>query len=282
MVINHKDAIAQRFAPLALPRDHVDILHRLAESDAVRLGLRPEIADIIPMVIRLLDGGEDHVKGFYQAWLLMYGAIQRLDHLQDGDLDNDDLLKDSSPHTRYNIILTYYTVATGLLDDIAGDPAQIKLLRRFWTDCMVRMAVGQQRDLTIMDTLPTISFDLYQTIVQEKTGSTFALAFAGPALLLTSDTHTFDALVVVGEIYGTLLQFRDDISDAEDQQYASLTLPHILATTQPVALANNATLEAFWGFLYPVYLDAVAAALAGQSPTLREGVLNFFTQVFSS
>src|SRR5262245_1091664 len=160
---------------------------------------------VIPAVQRILGGEPESIAPFAAAWSLMYAATIRLDHLQDGDLVDDPLPVDR-PSAQYNLVLSYYVLATGLLDMLSAEviPAQrILRLRQFWTDTMLRMAGGQQRDLTARGADREDSpLDYYQQLAQAKTGATFALAFGGTALLLTDDTQTIDALTLIGEIYG--------------------------------------------------------------------------------
>jgi geranylgeranyl pyrophosphate synthase len=85
---------------------------------------------------------------------------------------------------------------------------RILRLRELWTETMLRMASGQQRDLTASGDACDSPLDTYQQLAQAKTGATFALAFGGTAILLTDETRTIDALILIGEIYGTLLQYR--------------------------------------------------------------------------
>src|SRR5205823_6417559 len=96
-----------------------------------------------------LGGEPESITPFAAAWSLMYGATIRLDHLQDDD-PVDDPLPANRPNAQYNLVLSYYVLATGLLDmlPVESIPAQrILRLRQFWTDMMLRMASGQQRDL---------------------------------------------------------------------------------------------------------------------------------------
>lgn len=275
------DTLAQRVAPLALPTASVQPLLDLAGRDLVRLSGRAEIAQIVPTVTSLLGGDEKAVSGFAEAWLLMYAAIQHLDHLQDNDPITDECLRMGTTAVQYNRVLTYYILATSLLDTLAGNAAHILQLRQFWTDSMLHMALGQQHDL--VGTAPvtgTQAFERYQQIVQAKTGATFALAFGGPALLLGAAPLVFDDLRTVGILYGTLLQFRDDIRDREGQQQWTLTLPHLLATVPIKERAGIDSAEAFWAFLYPHYHAAIREQLAGHSSRLRHGVLDLVTRTF--
>ncbi len=173
------------------------------------------------------------VTPFTAAWRLMYAAISRLDELQDNDPISDRAIVALDRGLQYNLILTYYALASSVLDDL--DPQRIPYqrihrLRRAWSDSMLRMAGGQQRDLLgVMhaDTTPLVA---YQELAQAKTGATFALAFGGMAMLCSDDNDLIQRLTLVGEIYGTLLQYSDDLLDQHEPNQ-TLTLPQALVQT---------------------------------------------------
>lgn len=275
------NALAQRVAPLALPAGTLQPLLGLAGRDAARLERRPEIAQIIPSVGKLLDVDTVACQAFAQAWLLMYAAIQHLDHLQDGDEITDALLQDGTVAVQYNRVFSYYVLATSLLDAVSGQAEYMRHLRQFWTDCMLHMAFGQQLDLVAA--LPDTGvpeFEAYQHVIQAKTGATFALAFGGPALMAGAKSSVFDALTAVGCIYGMLLQLRDDIYDRNHTGQPKLSLPHLVSAL-PIKDAKDSDIaEAFWSFIYPHYYVAVVDQMATCTSRLRDGVLHLFTSVF--
>jgi hypothetical protein len=215
----------------------------------------------------------------------MYAAITRLDQVQDGDPTHAPLPIAMTPAAQYNLIFGFYLLATSLLDELTPSvaPHRIAQLRRFWTDSMLRMAAGQQRDLAFAAPIAAhVSFDDYQQLVQAKTGATFALAFGGTGMLLTDDQQVIEALILVGEIYGTLVQYSDDLADAAQQPNATATLPRLLSRlplSQSIAELGPA---AFWSYLYRQYRAATAAALAPLSPPAQQAVLTLFAHAFET
>ena len=67
----------------------------------------------------------------------------------------------------------------------------------------------------------------------------------GLATLLTDDLTLVDALTQVGEIYGTLVQYADDLRDAVDQPNAALTLPELLPQLAIFPLQGSAASDHF-------------------------------------
>lgn len=94
------------------------------------------------------------------------------------------------------------------------------------------------------------------------------------------DLLVIEALILVGKIYGTLVQYSDDLADAAQQPNATATLPHLLShlpLSQGIAELGPA---AFWSYLYRQYRAAAAAALAPLSPPAQQSVLTLFTRLF--
>jgi hypothetical protein len=217
----------------------------------------------------------------------MYAVIVRLDHLQDGD-PVDDPLPANAPSVQYNLVFSYYVLATGLLDMLSPDQVpvhRILRLRQFWTDTMLRMASGQQRDLTACSNDGKESaLDYYQQLAQAKTGATFALAFGGTAILLTDDPRIIDALTLIGEIYGTLLQYSDDLLDATAQPNPTLTLPEAMMMVRPAHASDltGHTPTAFGVYLYHAYHGQVLQALMGLPANVQQGILDMFASTFAS
>ncbi len=241
---------------------------------------------VIPTLQQILGGEPESIAPFAAAWLLMYAATVRLDHLQDGD-PVDDPLPVNRPSAQYNLVLSYYVLATGLLDMLSPEsiPAQrILRLRQFWTDMMLRMAGGQQRDLIAHNTsCSDAPLDYYQQLAQAKTGAAFALAFGGTAILLSDDNRLVETLTVIGELYGTLLQYSDDLLDAAAQPNQTLTLPDALGLARPANVSDQTghTPTAFGAYLYSVYYDQAARVLVGLPANVQTGILDMFAQTFA-
>jgi hypothetical protein len=242
---------------------------------------------VIPKLQHILGGESESIAPFAAAWLLMYAATIRLDHLQDDD-PVDDPLPVNRPSAQYNLVLTYYVLATGLLDMLSAEsiPVQrILRLRQFWTDMMLRMAGGQQRDLIAHNTsCSDAPLDYYQQLAQAKTGAVFALAFGGTAILLSDDERLIETLTMIGELYGTLLQYSDDLLDAAAQPNPTLTLPEALTLAHPVHVSDKTghTPAAFGAYLYSVYYDQAAWVLAHMPTNVQTGILDMFVQTFAA
>jgi geranylgeranyl pyrophosphate synthase len=280
------DQVTQRLQQVVLLPELRRALQDMVAYDQGRLMRNPQWGMVIPTVQRVLGGAEEHVAPFAAAWSLMYAAIVRLDHLQDGDPAENALPTIDRPSAQYNLVFSYYVLGTSLLDMLSPDYVpvhRILRLRRFWTDMLLRMASGQQRDLTACeDDCESLSLDYYQQLAQAKTGATFALAFGGTALLLTDDTRTIDVLTLVGEIYGTLLQYSDDLHDATAQPNATVTLPKVLAMVRPahVSELTGHTSIAFGAYLYHSYYEQVVRMLAELPAGVQQGILELFDKTF--
>lgn len=256
---------------------------QVVDIDLAFLARRPSIMEVIPAIQRGFGDSGEELLPFHAAWLLMYAAVGRLDHLQDGDPIEEQPELVGEQAAQYNSVLISYLLATSLLDAITVvPPERVQRLQRFWVDCMLRMAAGQQRDLAAPNIgLQDISLDDYQHITLMKTGATFALAFDGTALLLADDQRVADVLSVVGELYGTLLQYGDDALDAAFQPNEA-TLPNVLRNTFKTAPLTPQTPTQFWSYLYPIYHTAAVKALESVQVGLRDAVLGLFRQTFET
>jgi hypothetical protein len=90
-----------------------------------------------------------------------------------------------------------------------------------------------------------------------------------------------DILIVVGEIYGTLLQCSDDLLDRDSQPNTTLTLYRALVMAYPSHISDAAihTPQAFGDHLYRAYREQVGQLLA-HFPDVQQGILNLFTVMF--
>jgi hypothetical protein len=251
-------AIARRLAGLALHPETVAALQVVAQ-DADDLLHHPPIAATFALLPPALGGSEELVAPFRAAWALMYAVIGRLDSLQDGD-PLRAIPQICSPAAQYNLVFAGYLLATSLLDELAAvvPPARLIGLQRWWVDCMLRMADGQQLERGRAS----------------RTGQV--------ALLLSDDLALATALAQVGEIYGSLVQYADDLHDAAAQPNATLTLPTLLRHLPLTPSRSPAQVEAaFWGYLFPFYQQAALTALAGY-PTLHGPISELFARGFAA
>lgn len=260
-------------------------LMQLAEGDAARLVAGRHWSWLIPSLRRLLGESEADITPFFLAWSTLHLATSRLDHLQDND-PPDQLGATGSPSMQYNLALSTYALATGLLDLLvrAGvPPHRILRLYRLWSTRLLRTAGGQHRDLALMNAAAEGDLlEVYQQVAQAKSGAMFALAFGGTAMLLTDDRAVIDRYSAIGELFGTLVQYHDDILDGAEQSSNAATLPVALGaharSDREQAAARN--LPAFWHHLYPAYLAYLDELTAQSTQAERDGLRAIFAFAF--
>jgi len=281
-----RTVIDDRLIGHALSEATTTALLHLVAHDTDPLMQHPPIVAMFALLPELLQGTAQIVTPFRAAWTLMYAAIGRLDSLQDGDpMPTEAASAMPSLGAHYNLVFATYVLAASLLDDLAEVVPAARLLRvqRLWSDSMLRMADGQQHDLASDGGAYDVStLAAYQQIAQAKTGATYALAFGGLAMLLTDDADLITAMVQVGEIYGTLVQYSDDLHDERTQPNQTVTLPAVLRCL-PLATTHSLTQieAAFWTYLLPIYQQAAATALAA-FPELQTPIARLFTDVFAA
>lgn len=148
---------------------------------------------------------------------------------------------------------------------------------------MLRMAGGQQRDLAMSNADGMDApLDHYQQLAQAKTGAAYALAFGGTAILLSDDPRLIESLTVIGELYGTLIQYSDDLLDAAAQPNPTPTLPEALSLARPAHVSGQMgyTPASFGAYLYRIYYQQAALLLAGLQSDMQAGILGLFAQTF--
>lgn len=277
------DTVVHRLETADLLPELRDVLLRFAEADDAWLVYHWSWGWVIPAVASALGGDSKLIQPFHTAWSLMYAAIVRLDHLQDAEPAHDSFLETLPAAARYNLLLTYYVLATSLLDELASSsiPAhRVKRLYRLWSDMMLRTASGQQRDLQAAQLRERADLDTYQELARAKTGSTFALAFGGTALLLSDDQALIDATLLVGDVFGALVQYHDDVLDAAAQPNVTLTFTTGLANALPELAECSEAPEHFWLHVYQHYYAYAETTLAQLPDDIRRGLLNLFTSAF--
>lgn len=240
---------------------------------------------IIPALQLGLAASAVDVEEFACAWCLMYMATRRLDQLQDGDPIGDPILAAYPVGVQYNLVFSYYLLATSVLNQqlcAMAEPRRAMQVQALWNTTMLSMASGQQRDLVIRVADAAMApLAAYQQIAQSKTGAAFALAFGGTALLCSDDEAVVAALMNAGEAYGALLQYSDDIADAREQPNATLTLPVALRSAQPDVEQDTVVLhDAFFSHVYCTYHDHVRAVLASIESTASDAILGLFHSTF--
>jgi Polyprenyl synthetase len=277
------EMVARRLGNVDLLPELRQTLLRLSEADEVWRIEEWQWPWVIPAVQAALGGAQLPLEPFIAAWTLMYAAIVRLDHLQDGESVDDPLALPGHTAAQYNLLLAYYVLASSLLDDLSPQefpPHRIRRLYRLWSDLMLRTASGQQRDLIIDKANDLANVAAYHDLARAKTGSTFALAFGGVATLMGDDQTIIDACLVIGDLFGALVQYHDDVLDAAMQPNATLTLPDILALTYPEIATTSRTPQDFWSYLYRAYRTYVEQVLTTLPEELAERVLALFVRAF--
>jgi hypothetical protein len=261
----------------------VEQLTELLRPDVEQLRQHSPIVAMFATLSAVLPGPEPTAEAFRDAWTLLYATIGRLDSLQDGDPIRK-LPQVETVGEHYNLVFASYVLAASLLDDLTTQVPNDRLarLQRLWNDCILRMAGGQQHDLASGTVL--LSFDAlapYQQIAQAKTGATYALAFGGMATLLSDDCELIERFTQVGEIYGTLVQYADDLRDAASQPNVALTLPALLRfVPQSSNLTPQQLALAFLSYVYKSYRGAVLDVFASH-PNARDAVAALFDAVFA-
>ncbi len=286
MLVN---ATETRLRTISLPADFQAVQLRMVADDAAALN-RTSFPRIIPTIYALAGGSNASVQeAFAAAWLTLIAAVRRLDHLEDGD--EHPVWSPPTPHigVQYNRLIGYMFVASSLLDDIdlcAVAPHRVQAVRRLWHDSLVRAASGQQRDLDAMAADQAIDarldLDEYQQIAQAKSGALFRLAFGGAALLATDNEALCVALGNAGEVFGTLLQYSDDLRDAADQPTASVSLPILYNAAARMSGLNLPPhdIQGFWLRVYNAYGSYLKTVLTPCGPTIARGVRKLFADTF--
>ena len=276
------EAVAQRLRAVAVLPETVTALQRLVAQDELLGEDEAFWAAMIPTIYHLVGGVEEEcIRSFAAAWSVVYTATRRLDHQEDGDRHDQLPLGSPTAAAQYNLLLAYYVLAMALLDDARIPPSRFQQLLRLWNDSMLVAASGQQRDLA-GETERRLELDSYQQTIHAKAGAIFALAFGGAALLGTDDQPTIAALTTVGQLYGALRQYSDDLYDAAMQPSPALTFPQVYQRArlaQTPTLLND-TVEAFWQHVYAAYLAHVEQALAPLSTEIQTTVRHVFTTTF--
>ncbi len=244
---------------------------RLLTANAVSAP-QPIWIETISNITTSLKAQPQAIAPFLDAWRALYTVTLCLDHLQDGDDLGDPWLEGLAPGLQYHLAFSLYIAAQHALVTLDAQiiPAsRIGRLQRFWAESMAQLASGQFRDLTLTRTTlqapGAAPLDIYEQLAAQKTGTTFALAFGGAALLATDDEAQIAALITAGTIYGMLLQYRDDLFDSVDQEHQpdAMTLSRALLAAHPALAAHGpGAVHAFWDSIYSSYSQALEGVLA--------------------
>jgi Polyprenyl synthetase len=225
------------------------------------------------------------IEPFDLAWRVLYAAICRLDKIQDQDPIDDSVFAVLPSALQYNQVLAYYVLATHMLGDISHhglSSTRLLRLQQAWTEAMLRMASGQQRDVAIAGKqITAASIEQYQEIAQYKTGATFALAFSGVAILNSDDPVLASKMAIIGETYGTLLQYSDDLLDGQTQPNQTMTLPQILMENLSQSVANHPDMGvAFYHYVLSLHMMQIMPLIDSLHTALRSAILAIFHETF--
>lgn len=265
------------------------LLQTLAEPHDVTLNplWRQAMADLG----RAFALDSDTIAPFLDAWELLCVMTLVLDHLQDGDLAAETWLAAQPPSVQYHLAFTLYAAAHHTLTHL--DPQRLPVQRidqiqTLWAATVLQLASGQFLDLTQhhhgVDRSLLAPLDGYEQIATAKTGTTFALALGGIAILATDDPAVHEAALQAGLLYGRLIQYRDDLADAPTQRHQGQppTFGHSLLAQHPqIGDAAAAAPLAFWALTYSQYLEALTLILAPLPASVADVVLALVYATFS-
>lgn len=286
--------ILERIGQLpVLPELQAALVHLVEQDwsrDASLHAQNQRLEEVLMAVYQGLGGGDPvHVRPFILAWHTLRAALLHLDHLQDDDRELDRLFEPAaSVSQRYNLILAYYQLALTMLDDLDASqiaPHRFRLVLRFWNERLLQAASGQQRDLGGLQQTDQMQvvLDHYEQAMKAKAGSIYAIGFGGTALLATDDNVSIEALTRIGEAFGTLLQFSDDVLDAADQSEPGLTLPSAYRTAHTASKIRLPphSLQLYASFIYQSYMEQIRKLVAPLPPSVQEGLLSAFRHTFA-
>jgi geranylgeranyl pyrophosphate synthase len=282
------DLIQQKLAAINITPDFRDALTQavaFGEQDAQTRTLRRLPID----VFQVLGGTDEHIIiPFAAAWATLHVVLLRLDHLQDGDPEDEPLPTAYHIGASYNLVLAGYVLANSLIDELDRQsiPLQhLQQLRRLWNECMLISASGQHHDL-LHSKLgnSALSPDQYQLIAHAKSGALFALAFTGAAILAGADTNTATACRFIGDVYGALLQLSDDLADRNVQGSIPPLefLPPFVTSIQPSPSQCDLNIPASYAFFRHVYAAYTAEVERVLAQLKRPEFCTFLRQLFTS
>lgn len=251
------------------PSANIDFRTALARlcDGPTSLAPLPHWRQAIEQLGAVLGAAPADLAAFTHAWRTLYSATLLLDHVQDGDAIGDPWLASLPVALQYHLAFSAYATAQRQLHELVERVAPVrgKRLHDLWSSAVLELAVGQYHDLMALHCplgSHAGSLDVYERIAAQKTGAAFGLALGAVAALATDDVAQIDAAANAGLVFGMLLQYGDDLADAEAQaaQPAALTLARAWTTTQGNDLPEIAP-SAAWGLIYAHYHQALGDML---------------------
>ncbi len=270
----------QRLDSISIDSNLKKNLYDIYMSDSLRFIKRTTLNVIYEIASSLgyYDSYKEHIDIITNAWHMMYGMIIRLDDIQDNQPISTPFPSDVNLSTQYNILFSHYLIAESILDELIIYDMPINRyikIRRFWSDMMIRMSSGQYCDVCSKN--HTIDKDIaikYQKIAQSKTGATYALAFGSTGLALFDDKSIYEGLVVIGEIYGTLIQYGDDINDYEVDMNKSTSFVDIVRESEIETLS-------MYNYVYSIYYDHVELNMKDFPEQIKIVIREIFKKTFN-
>lgn len=250
---------------------------------------RPEWVRVIEVIVEAFGGDPFDFEPFIQSWQDLYTATLLLDHLQDGDKLAPSWFAQLPQPVQYHLVFSAYALAQSfVIGPYRGIPEhRVARLVKFWSVSVTLIAEGQYRDLTeavgvtIADGQSPL--DVYEAIIGLKAGSLFALGFGGAAILTTDSDECIEAAINAGKIFGMLLQYGDDLLDADGQlhQPSTITLERALHGARPFGHEEGTT-HLTWAFIYATYVQSLVAVLAPLPGSVREAIRGLVLDTFGA
>jgi hypothetical protein len=269
----------KRLDSISIDSDLQKNLYDIYMADSVRFSKRIALNVIyeIASSLELYDSYQKYIDILNNAWHMMYGMIIRLDDIQDNQPIYPPFPSGIDLSTQYNILFSQYLVAESILDDLIKNNLSVYRyikIRRFWSDMMIRMSSGQYCDIRSKNQpiLQDIAIN-YQKIAQSKTGATYSLAFGSIGLILFEDKKIYENLAVIGEIYGTLIQYGDDINDYESDTDKSVSFVDVVKNSEINAIH-------MYNYIYSIYYKHVELNMINFPEELKNSIRSLFAKTF--
>lgn len=250
-------------------------------------GPRPEWVRVIGDIVKAFGYSVLTTEPFIRSWQELYTLTILLDHVQDGDELAPTWFAQLPQALQYHLIFSTYALAQDSVHGPYPDIPEHRVARllHLWSRSVTHLAEGQYRDLTETATDDIEGsqslLDSYEAIIRLKTGVLFALGFGGAAVLTTDDEDCINAALGAGEIFGMLLQYGDDLLDAEaqSQQRSTITLQRALQRSLPEG-SEEGTAQLTWAFVYATYVRSLATILAPLPASVRDAIQLLVQETF--
>lgn len=270
------------------PLSYSEALHRLLYAPDAPAPA-PIWLDAFERFGAALDSSAFDRSAFLDAWRTLYSATLILDHLQDDDFISDVWFAALSRPLQYHLAFGAYVAAEEALFAListGGSDVRWLHLQRVWRDSIAQLAAGQYADLTqrVQSAASNAVLDRYETIARQKTGASFALAFGGMAILGGTAAAQVTAAINVGLLFGMLLQYSDDLHDAQDQelQPATLTLQRALGELIAPEGAPAPAPTVIWAAIYAETVRSLETLMEPLPEAAQQVVWELLTSIYGA